>query len=179
MHDVESTRQLLHNLREKDRRISSTVHASVLLMLTQKYLREFIDHPLAGVDEASGQYFVLLVQFKRMFMDNGMFDSETLDYALQVYESFHVLEALPSRWSAQHLFKCNCSTCFQYASCPHALLESIVCDAKIEVPLPSHTLSPFRVLVWLGCSVNLECQETRLKWNKNTEQKYSRVHWRV
>ena len=91
MHDVESTRQLLHNLREKDRRISSTVHASVLLMLTQKYLREFIDHPLAGVDEASGQYFVLLVQFKRMFMDNGMFDSETLDYALQVYESFHVL----------------------------------------------------------------------------------------
>ena len=85
MHDVESTRQLLHNLREKDRRISSTVHASVLLMLTQKYLGEVIDHP--GVDEASGQYFVWLVQFKRMFMDNGMFDSETLDDALQVYES--------------------------------------------------------------------------------------------
>ena len=68
-------------------------------------------------------------------MDNGMNESEGLEEAFQVYESFHVREALPSRWSAQHLFKCNCSTCFQYASCPHVFLASMVCDAKIEVPL--------------------------------------------
>ena len=130
---VESTRQLLRNLREKDRRISPTVHASVLLMPTQKFLREVIDLP--GVDEASGPDHTRLAQFKRMFMDNGMLECEGLEEALQVYESFHVLEALPSRWSAQHLFKCNCRTCFQYASCPHVLLASMVCDAKIEVPL--------------------------------------------
>ena len=43
MQGVESTRQLLRNLREKDRQISPTVHASVLLMPTQKFLREVID----------------------------------------------------------------------------------------------------------------------------------------
>ena len=117
MQGVEIT-QLLCNLREKDLRISPTVHAMVLLMPTQnrKYLRAVID--LAGVDEASGPYFTWLAQFSRMFMDNWMFESKKLEEALQVYESFHVLEALPSRWNAQHLFKCNCSTCFQYASCP-------------------------------------------------------------
>ena len=54
-------------------------------MQTQKYLREVIDLP--GVDEASGPYFNWLAQFRRMFMDNGMFESEKLEDALQVYES--------------------------------------------------------------------------------------------
>ena len=79
---VESTRQ---RFREKDRRISPTVHASVLLMQTQKYLRGVIDLP--GVDEASRPYFTWLAQFRRMLMDNGMFESEKLEDALQVYES--------------------------------------------------------------------------------------------
>ena len=82
---VESTRQLLRNLKEKEHRISPTVHVSGLMMQTQKYLREVIDLP--GVDEASGPYFNWLAQFRRMFMDNGMFESEKLEDALQVYES--------------------------------------------------------------------------------------------
>ena len=85
MQGVESTRQLLRNLREKDRQISPTVHASVLLMPTQKFLREVID--LQGVDEASGSYFTRLTQFKRMFMDNGMYEGGMLEDALQVCES--------------------------------------------------------------------------------------------
>ena len=50
-------------------------------------------------------------------------------------ESFHVLEALPTRWSPIHLFKCNCSTCFTHASCAHVLLASMVCNHKIEIPM--------------------------------------------
>ena len=42
-------------------------------------------------------------------------------FELGVYESFNVLEALPTRWSPIHLFKCNCSTCFTHASCAHVL----------------------------------------------------------
>ena len=125
MQSVESTRQLLRNLGEKDRWISPTVRASVLLMPTQKYLREVIDLP--EVEEASGPYFTQLAQFRGILMDNGMFESEKLEDALQVLESFHVLEALLGRLSAQHLFKCNCSTCFQYASYPH-ILPGIISD---------------------------------------------------
>ena len=100
-------------MREKDRRISPTVHASVLLMATQKYLREVIDLP-----GASGPYFTRLAQFRRMFMDNGMFESEKVEDALQVYESSHALETLPRRWRGQHLFKRNRRVRFQYASYP-------------------------------------------------------------
>ena len=71
-------------------------------MQTQKYLREVIDLPV--VDEASGPYFTQLALYRRMFMDNGMFESEWLEDALQVCESFHVLEALLSRWSTQNFF---------------------------------------------------------------------------
>ena len=53
-----------------------------------------------------------------------------------MYESFHVLEALPARWSPIHLFKCNCCTCFTHASCAHLLLASMACyDHKIEIPV--------------------------------------------
>ena len=43
-------------------------------------------------------------------------------FMLDVYESFHVLEVLQTRWSPLHLFKC--STCFTHASCAHVLLAS-------------------------------------------------------
>ena len=49
----------------------------ILLMPTQKYVREVIDPSgTPGVDEASGPYFTGLAQFRRMFMDNEMFASE-------------------------------------------------------------------------------------------------------
>ena len=118
---VESIHQIFGNLREKERRISGSkarqyTQRSVFFILTQKYLREEIDLP--GVHKASGPYFTRLAQFKRMVMGNGMADSDGLDDALEVYEPFHVLKALPSRLSAQNLFKCNCCTCLQNELCP-------------------------------------------------------------
>ena len=74
-------------------------------------------------------------KFQRIFIDNNMDSRDTLTEALEVYESFHVLEALPSRWSPIHLFKCNCRSCFTHASCrAHVLLASMVYDPKI-IPL--------------------------------------------
>ena len=64
-----------------------------------------------------------------------MIQDESITEALEVYESFHVLEALPTRWSPIHLLVCNCRTCFTHASCAHVLLASMVCDHKIEIPV--------------------------------------------
>ncbi len=49
-------------------------------------------------------------------------------------ESFHVLEALPEKWSDNHLFKCNCDSegCFKNASCHHVLMASWVVDPRAE-----------------------------------------------
>ena len=73
-------------------------------------------------------------QFLRIFVENGIYN-ESIREALDVYESFHVLEALPTRWCPIHLFKCNCHTCFTHASCPHVLLASMVCYHKIVIPV--------------------------------------------
>ena len=58
-----------------------------------------------------------------------------LSEALDLYEDFHILEALPQRWSPYHMFKCNCPCCFKNASCAHVLLASMLCDKQIEVPM--------------------------------------------
>ena len=57
-----------------------------------------------------------------------------LDTSLGLYESYYILEAQSPRWSAVHLFKCNCLECFKTASCSHSLLAGMMCDSSITVP---------------------------------------------
>ena len=65
-------------------------------------------------------------------MENGY----DLNTALGFYESFHLLECLDTRWSPEHLFKCNCPEFFKRASCCHSLLVGMACDVRIKVPSP-------------------------------------------
>ena len=78
-------------------------------------------------------------QFRPIFIDNNLGARDTITEALEVYELFHVLEALPTRWSPIHIFKCNCRTCFTHASWANVLLASMVSvqvsDQKIKIPL--------------------------------------------
>ena len=131
---VDDMRVLVRNLKEMERRVSPTSHAAVLLMPTQKFIRQLMD-TIDTACEPTGEFTMRAAKFQRIFIDNNMDSRDTLTEALEVYESFHVLEALPSRWSPIHLFKCNCRSCFTHASCAHVLLASMVCDPKIEIPL--------------------------------------------
>ena len=130
--DAEDMRVLVRNLKEQERRVSPTSHAPVLLMPSQKFLREVME--MENAFAPTGPFTMRAAQFIRIFVENGIY-SESITEALDVYESFHVLEALPTRWSPIHLFKCNCSTCFTHASCAHVLLSSMVCYLKIEIPV--------------------------------------------
>ena len=130
--DAEDMRVLVRNLKEQERRVSPTSHAPVLLMPSQKFLREVME--MENAFAPTGPFTMRAAQFIRIFVENGIY-SESITEALDVYESFHVLEALPTRWSPIHLFKCNCRTCFTHASCAHVLLASMVCDHKIEIPV--------------------------------------------
>ena len=125
---------LVRYLKEMERRVSPTTYAPVLLMPTQKFLRQLMDM-IDTACEPTGEFTMRAAKFQHMFMDNNMDSRDTLTEALEVYESFHVLEALPSRWSLIYLFKCNFLSCFTHASCAHVLLASMVCDPKIEIPL--------------------------------------------
>ena len=61
----------------------------------------------------------------------------TLEEALTIYESFHVLEAHEVPWSKlskEHLFKCNCHVHFKRASCSHCLMAGAACDPHIQIP---------------------------------------------
>ena len=67
----------------------------------------------------------------------GLIDNNIRTEALDIYEEFHILEALPQKWSKYHLFKCNYPISFKTVSCAHVLLASMVtvCDRGIEVPI--------------------------------------------
>ena len=97
-----------------DFRINLTSHATVLLMLTQKF-RQLLGKPDAF--EQQGAVTMRGAQFLRIFIDSNVGSRKVITEALDVYESqtFHVLEAVPARWSPIHQFKCNCSTCFTHA----------------------------------------------------------------
>ena len=57
-----------------------------------------------------------------------------LDTVLGLYESFHLLEVLPNKWSKECLYKCNCVNFFKNAMCWHVLLLSMVMDPTITCP---------------------------------------------
>ena len=128
---------LLTSLKSLERKVSPTTHAFVLLMPTQKLLKQLIEEEpeiaptalAAAVKERSKAF----IQF---YMAGTVSASGlTLAEALDIYEEFHILESLPQKWSKDHLFKCNCPVCFKTASCAHVLLASMVCDKSIEVPI--------------------------------------------
>ena len=75
-------------------------------------------------------------QFVQYYVRGGgiQMPGYTLDNALVLYESYHVLESLNPRWSQLHLFKCNCVEFMKRASCTHCLLAGAACDQRITVP---------------------------------------------
>ena len=125
-------RVLVRNLEEQEPRVSLTSHNPILLMPTQKFMRTMLE--IENAFAPTRPFTIRTAQFFRIFVENGI-SSESITEALDVYVSFHVLEALPTPWSPIHLLKCNCSTCFTHASYAHVLLASMVCDHKIEIPV--------------------------------------------
>ena len=118
-----------------ERRVSLTSHAAVLLMPTQNFIRQLMD-TLDTACEPAGEFTMRAAKFQSIFIENNLDSRDTITEALEGYESFHVLEALPTRWSPIHRFKCNCRSCFTHALFhTHVLLASMVCDPKIEIPL--------------------------------------------
>ena len=58
-----------------------------------------------------------------------------LDDMIDLYNSFHIMEALPARWSTCHLYKCSCKSGLSKALCWHAVLAGMICDPSIQVPV--------------------------------------------
>ena len=121
---VDDMRVLVRNMREMECRVSPTSHAAVLLMPTQKFIRQLLD-TLDNACEPTAEFTMCAAKFQHNFIDNNLHSRDTITEALEVYESLRVLEALPTRWSPIHLFKCNCRSCFTHASCAHVLLASM------------------------------------------------------
>ena len=71
------------------------------------------------------------VQFEKCTI-NGQMAGLDLIIALDLLESFHVLEALLLKWGKPHLFKCNCELCCKNTSCPHVVFASWVVDESDE-----------------------------------------------
>ena len=60
---------------------------------------------------------------RTIIIDGTLQDQQQdIDNLLCLYESCHVLNVLPQKWSKEHLFKCNCTMHFQRTSCQHVLL---------------------------------------------------------
>ena len=73
------------------------------------------------------------VEFERYFIQ-GEYDDSSIEDALKLYGSFHILEALQEKWSDAHMFKCNCPHCFQFAGCHYVVLATMVCDPSLVCP---------------------------------------------
>ena len=134
---VSDMQELITSLKITERRVSPTSHAMVLLMPTQKQIKAILEtQPTIDAPRMAGVIKSRSEAFKSFYLGGVQAASGmTLSEALDLYEDFHILEALPQRWSENHMFKCNCPMCFKNASCAHGLLASMLCDKRIEVPM--------------------------------------------
>lgn len=134
---VSNLPELLVSLKETERRVAPTTHAAALLMPTQKLLKSILeDDPTVTARDLAARVKSRSLFFKDFYLGGVKTASGyTLEEALDLYEEFHILEAVNPRWSKYHMFKCNCPCCFKNASCAHVLLASMVCDKRIEVPI--------------------------------------------
>ena len=142
--DVEDMQQLIHNLAVIKRTVAPTSHATVLLMPSQGFIKHLLKaHPDIANDELVAIVEAAAHVYARYYVNGNLQDPApdeepwSLPAALECFESFYVLEALPQRWSPCHYFKCNCPECFKSGSCVHSLLASIVCHPEIRVPSKS------------------------------------------
>ena len=68
---------------------------------------------------------------------DGFSQSDGIEQALDMYESFYILSALGKPWADCAHFKCICEGCMKCGICHHSLMLSILC--KPETP-DSHTM---------------------------------------
>ena len=145
--DVEDMQHLIRNLSVVRRAVAvaPTTHATVLLMPSQAFLKRLLtEHPHITNQELIGLVQPAADVYSGYFVNGDLPDQApdgepwSLDAAMECFESFYVLEALPTRWSPCHYFKCNCPECFKTGSCTHSLLASMTCHPEIRVP--SHSL---------------------------------------
>ena len=129
--------ELLTSLKNVEHKVAPSLHATVLLMPTQTHMKGILDRDPTIENRAMvAQVRIRAGEFVNWYMGAVQTASGlTLSDALDLYEDFHILEALPQRWSPYHMFKCNCPCCFKTASCAHVLLASMLCDKRIEVPM--------------------------------------------
>ena len=123
---VEAMRDIVHNLGVPGRKISPTFHAGVRLMPNQALMRRI---NLSNGNTADVKVLTDAVQrkvdeFKTIILDGALHHEQDIDFLLSMYESFHILNALPAKYPKctsckEHLLKCNCTMCFQRASCQH------------------------------------------------------------
>ena len=128
--DVTGFDDLRRNLDTVSRTIHPTTHATVILWPTQHYvksLKAMSDMEAIAAAKAKG------FQFEKCIIKGQMAGLDLIS-ALDLLESFHVLEALPVKWGKNHLFKCNCELCFKNASCPHVVFASWVVDPTAGCP---------------------------------------------
>ena len=69
-----------------------------------------------------------------MILDESLHHEQDIDNLLSLYESFHILNAHPAKWSKELLFKCNSTMYFKRASCQHVVLAGMVVDDNIKMP---------------------------------------------
>ena len=74
----------------------------------------------------------LFVDFK-FFMHNKYGDTP-LEETLRFYAEFHIFEGQSVEWSKEYSFQCNCPHFFQWASCHHGLLCTMLCKPSLVVP---------------------------------------------
>ena len=111
--DVEDMQQLIHNLAVIKRTVAPTSHATVLLMPSQGFIKHLLKaHPDIANDELVAIVEAAAHVYARYYVNGNLQDPApdeepwSLPAALECFESFYVLEALPQRWSPFHYFKC-------------------------------------------------------------------------
>ena len=134
---ISDVRSLLLSLERTDRTIHPTSDATVLLMPTQKLIRALLEEHAGRSDAAFlAEMRTYADQFVQYYVrgEGIQLQGYTLDNALTLFESWHVLECVIPLWSPLHLYKCNCVEFMKRASCAHCLLAGAACDRRITVP---------------------------------------------
>jgi hypothetical protein len=62
----------------------------------------------------------------------------TLEGSLTLFECWRVLEFLPSKWTTEHRYKCNCSEFFKRGSCSHVLMLGMPVLNNKAITIPAH-----------------------------------------
>ena len=85
-----------------------------------------IEKMIERADEYHAQFMVL--------KDSGQLEGKTLEWTLDIMDSYVILTALPQEWNPETKHTCICKSFFKHGACEHSAGMAMLMDRRVKIP---------------------------------------------